>query len=81
MVPLSLEIEHCAPKQSYSHLNMARALCTQDGLPGLFEIVRGATKRNKYAVLKLNHFCFICVVVGRGPVKPLQHSPCGLLLA
>ena len=59
-VPLSLEIEHCAPPESYPDLTMARALCTKDNLPGSFEILYGGKfNTKKYGVLKLSHFsCF-----------------------
>ena len=63
-VPLSLEIEHCAPPESCSHLTMARALCTKDNLPGSFEILYGGKfDTKKYGVLKLSHFSFFSILL------------------
>ena len=65
VVPLSLEIEHCAPFESYIRLNMARAICTQDCLPGSFEILHEGTFTNesKYGVVKLKHFSLFSVLL------------------
>ena len=63
-IPLSLEIEHCAPLENYSHLRMTRALCSQKDLPYLFKVIPGGGKfsrHSSYGVIGLNHFSGIAV--------------------
>ena len=57
-IPLSLEIEHCAPLENYSHLHMTRALCSQKDLPYQFKVIPGGkfSKHCSYGVIGLNHF-------------------------
>ena len=64
-IPLSLEIEHCAPLENYSHLRMTRALCSQKDLPYLFKVIPGGgkfSKHSSYGVIGLNSFSGIGVV-------------------
>ena len=64
-IPLSLEIEHCAPLKNYLHLRMTRALCSQKDLPYLFKVIPGGgkfSKHSSYGVIDLNHFSGIGVV-------------------
>ena len=62
-IPLSLEIEHCAPLENYSHLRMTRALRSQNELPYLFKVIHGGkfSKHSSYGVIGLNHFCAFAV--------------------
>lgn len=62
-IPLTLEIQHCAPLKNSSGLVMARALCTQD-LPYTFSVLPGATfsTYSSYGVLPLHHFSGVCAL-------------------
>ena len=62
-IPLSLEIEHCAPLENYSHLRMTKALRSQKDLPYLFNVIPGGkfSKHSSCGVIGLNHFCALAV--------------------
>ena len=68
-VPLTLEIEHCAPLENCLHLSMTRALCSQKDLPYLFRfLLEGTgtfTKYSTYGSIALGGFSGVGVVQER----------------
>ena len=66
-MPLTLEIEHCAPLENNLCLFMTRALCSQKDLPYLFKVLRGGTfsENSSYGIIALNQFSGIAVVQER----------------
>lgn len=69
IVPLSLEIEHCALLENTANLFMARALCSQEDLPYSFQVLDGGifTEHSTYGVIQLSQFS--CVGVGQKQSK------------
>ena len=63
-VPLSLEIQHCAPLKNSFRLFMARASCTQKDLPYSFKVLHGGVfvESSPYGIIDLKHFCGVSVV-------------------
>ena len=63
-VPLSLEIQHCAPLDNSHRLSMVTAHCTQKDLPYIFEVLHGGnfTEHMSYGIISLNHFSAKAVV-------------------
>ena len=66
-VPLTLEIQHCAPLKNSSSLFMVKAQCTQKDLPYSFKTLHEGifTATSSYGSIALNSFSGMGVVQER----------------
>ena len=58
VVPVSVEIQHCARPENISKLSFVKAVCSQESLPYTFRRQRGGrfTSSSSYGVLELESF-------------------------
>ena len=75
LLPLTLEIQHCAMASQTSRLSFALAKCSQKSLPYTFEILDGGefSSLSAYGCIQLQHFSFVTVlmrlIMGENNVK------------
>ena len=75
LLPLTLEIQHCAMSSQTSRLSFALARCSQKNLPYTFDILEGGefSSLSRYGCIQLQHFSLITLVkrkiLGRDNVK------------
>ena len=63
VVPISMEIQHCARPENISKLSFVKALCSQASLPYIFRRQQGGrfTGSSPYGVLELESFSGVAV--------------------
>ena len=75
LLPLSLEMQHCAMSSQTSRLSFALARCSQKTLPYTFEILDGGefSSLSDYGCIQLQHFSLITLlkrkILGRDNVR------------